>query len=77
MATVLGFGAEMQALRRLKPSIVSVLVALDPAVAFFVRVDVALHSTSDAGTGGTGLRGDREHRRHLRRGPREDLEAAR
>ena len=34
MATVLGFGAELQALRRLRPSIVSVLLALDPAVAF-------------------------------------------
>jgi inner membrane transporter RhtA len=36
MAIVLGFGAELQALRRLKPSIVSVLLALDPAVAFGV-----------------------------------------
>jgi inner membrane transporter RhtA len=36
MATVLGFGVEMQALRHLKPSIVSVLLALDPAVAFFI-----------------------------------------
>jgi inner membrane transporter RhtA len=36
MATVLGFGFEMQALRHLKPSIVSVLLALDPAVAFLV-----------------------------------------
>ena len=35
MATVIGFGAELQALRRLRPSIVSVLLALDPAVAFF------------------------------------------
>lgn len=34
MATVLGFGAELQALRRLSPTIVSVLLALDPAVAF-------------------------------------------
>ena len=34
LATVLGFGAEMQALRRLPPSIVGVLLALDPAVAF-------------------------------------------
>lgn len=34
MAIVLGFGAELQALRRLRPSIVSVLLALDPAVAF-------------------------------------------
>jgi len=35
MATVLGFGFEMQALRHLKPSIVSVLWSLEPAVAFF------------------------------------------
>ncbi len=34
LAVALGFGAELQALRRLKPSIVSVLLALDPAVAF-------------------------------------------
>lgn len=38
MATVLGFGFEMQALRHLKPSIVSVLLALDPAVAFVIGV---------------------------------------
>jgi len=36
MATALGFGAEMQALRRVKPSVVGVLLALDPAVAFLV-----------------------------------------
>jgi inner membrane transporter RhtA len=36
MWTALGLGAELQALRRLKPSIVSVLIALDPAVAFGV-----------------------------------------
>ena len=36
MAIVLGFGAELQALRRLTPSTVSVLLALDPAVAFVV-----------------------------------------
>jgi inner membrane transporter RhtA len=35
MATVLGFGFELEALRHLKPSIVSVLWALEPAVAFF------------------------------------------
>jgi inner membrane transporter RhtA len=34
LAIVIGFGAEMQALRRVRPSIVSVLLALDPAVAF-------------------------------------------
>ncbi|MGH9021186.1 MAG: EamA family transporter [Acidimicrobiales bacterium] len=34
MAIVLGFGAELQALRRLSPTIVGVLLALDPAVAF-------------------------------------------
>jgi inner membrane transporter RhtA len=36
MATVLGFGAELLALRRLKPPVVSVLLALDPAVAFTI-----------------------------------------
>ncbi len=36
LAIVIGFGAEMQALRRVRPSIVSVLLALDPAVAFAV-----------------------------------------
>jgi inner membrane transporter RhtA len=36
MALVLGFGAEMSALRRLKPSIVGVLVAFDPVLAFLV-----------------------------------------
>ena len=36
MALVLGFGAELSALRRLKPSIVGVLVAFDPAIAFVV-----------------------------------------
>jgi inner membrane transporter RhtA len=36
MSTVLGFGSEMQALRRLSPVTVSVLLALDPAVAFLV-----------------------------------------
>jgi len=36
MATVLGYGFEMQALRNLKPSIVSVLWALEPAVAFLL-----------------------------------------
>jgi inner membrane transporter RhtA len=35
MAVALGFGAELQALRRLRPAVVSVLLALDPAVAFF------------------------------------------
>ncbi len=35
MATALGYAAEMQALRILKPAIVSVLLAFDPAVAFF------------------------------------------
>jgi len=35
-AVVIGFGAEMQALRRVPPSILSVLLALDPAVAFVV-----------------------------------------
>ena len=36
MSLVLGFGAELSALRRLKPSVVGVLVAFDPAIAFFV-----------------------------------------
>lgn len=36
MSIVLGFGCEMQALRRLKPSTAGVLFALDPAVAFVV-----------------------------------------
>jgi inner membrane transporter RhtA len=34
MATVIGFGCELQALRRLSPVTVSVLLSLDPAVAF-------------------------------------------
>ena len=36
LAIVLGFGVELQALRRLRPSVVSVLLALDPAVAFVI-----------------------------------------
>jgi inner membrane transporter RhtA len=36
MAIVLGFGAELQGLRRLKPSMAGVLMAGDPAVAFVV-----------------------------------------
>jgi inner membrane transporter RhtA len=36
MAIVLGFGVELQGLRRLKPSIAGVLLAGDPAVAFLV-----------------------------------------
>jgi inner membrane transporter RhtA len=36
MALVLGFGAELSALRRLKPSIVGVLVAFDPVIAFLM-----------------------------------------
>jgi len=36
MAIVLGFGAELQGLRRLKPSTAGVLMAGDPAVAFFI-----------------------------------------
>lgn len=36
MAIVLGFGAELQGLRRLKPSIAGVLLAGDPAVAFLI-----------------------------------------
>jgi inner membrane transporter RhtA len=36
MGVVIGFGVELEALRRLKPSIVGVLLALDPAIAFVV-----------------------------------------
>jgi inner membrane transporter RhtA len=36
MAIVIGFGAELQGLRRLKPSIAGVLMAADPAIAFVV-----------------------------------------
>lgn len=35
-AIALGFGLEMQGLRRIKPSVVSVLIAMDPAVAFLM-----------------------------------------
>ena len=40
LAIVLGFGAELQALRRLKPSTVGVLLALNPAVALLVGAAV-------------------------------------
>ncbi len=40
MAIVLGFGCELQALRRLKPSTAGVLFALDPAVAFAIGLVV-------------------------------------
>jgi inner membrane transporter RhtA len=40
MAIVLGFGCELQALRRLKPSTAGVLFALDPAVAFAIGLIV-------------------------------------
>lgn len=36
LATVLGFASELQSLRRLRPSDVAVLLALNPAVAFIV-----------------------------------------
>jgi inner membrane transporter RhtA len=36
MSIVLGFGAELQALRRLKPAIVGVLMAFNPAIAFLI-----------------------------------------
>jgi inner membrane transporter RhtA len=36
MALVIGFGAEMSALRRLKPSVIGVLAAFDPSFAFLV-----------------------------------------
>jgi inner membrane transporter RhtA len=44
MAIVIGFGAELQALRRLRPSIVGVLLALDPAVAFLFGL-ILLHQS--------------------------------
>ncbi len=36
MSIVLGFALEMQALRRIRPAVVSVVIALDPAVAFVI-----------------------------------------
>jgi inner membrane transporter RhtA len=42
MSIALGFAAELQALRRLRPSMVGVLMALDPAIAFIVGL-VLLH----------------------------------
>ncbi|HEY7931881.1 MAG TPA: EamA family transporter [Acidimicrobiales bacterium] len=36
MSTVIGFGAELQGLRRVRPSTAAVLLATDPAVAFFI-----------------------------------------
>ncbi len=36
MAIVLGFGAELEGLRRLKPAVAGVLMAADPAIAFLV-----------------------------------------
>lgn len=36
VAIVIGFGSELQGLRRLKPSIAGVLMSMDPAVAFVV-----------------------------------------
>jgi inner membrane transporter RhtA len=44
MAIVLGFGCELQALRRLKPSTAGVLFALDPAVAFVIGLIVLSQS---------------------------------
>ncbi|HEY5439481.1 MAG TPA: EamA family transporter [Acidimicrobiales bacterium] len=44
MAIVLGFGCELQALRRLKPSTAGVLFALDPAVAFAIGLVVLRQS---------------------------------
>ena len=46
MSIVLGFGCELQALRRLKPSTAGVLFALDPAIAFLIGLillDQAIH----------------------------------
>ncbi|MDE3223275.1 MAG: EamA family transporter [Acidobacteriota bacterium] len=36
MSIVIGFGAELQGLRRVRPSTAAVLLATDPAVAFFI-----------------------------------------
>lgn len=36
MSIVLGFALEMQALRRIRPAVVGVLMAFDPAIAFFL-----------------------------------------
>ncbi|HUY43763.1 MAG TPA: EamA family transporter [Acidimicrobiales bacterium] len=36
MSIVFGFGAELQGLRRVRPAIAAVLLATDPAVAFFI-----------------------------------------
>ena len=36
MAIVLGFGAEMQAMRRLRPAVAGVLMATEPAIALLV-----------------------------------------
>jgi inner membrane transporter RhtA len=41
MAIVIGFGVEMQSLRRLRPSTVGILIALNPAVAVVVGALVA------------------------------------
>lgn len=53
MAVVIGFGAEMQALRGLPPSIVSVLLAGNPAVAFAVGYVVLSQPVSLADVVGT------------------------
>ncbi len=36
MSIVVGFALEMQALRRIRPAVVSVVIALDPAIAFII-----------------------------------------
>ena len=47
MSIVLGFALELQALRRVKPALVGVLMAFDPAIAFIVGFLVlAQHPTS-------------------------------
>jgi inner membrane transporter RhtA len=53
LAVVIGFGAEMQALRGLPPSIVSVLLAGNPAVAFAVGYVVLAQPISMADVLGT------------------------
>ena len=36
MSIVVGFALEMKALRRIRPAVVSVVIALDPAIAFII-----------------------------------------
>lgn len=52
LAVVFGFMCDLQALRRLRPAVVSVLLALDPAVAFIVAAIVLHQGVSAADVGG-------------------------